>query len=206
MAFQIKHNIWFILFPIIAMVLACQEKPKQTFSWIKEGDIVFQIRPEKRYRIMSFITPATYNHCGIIVMSDDQPSILSAETTVKQMPLMEWIKLGEDSKFLILRPVEKLQESMKNIIRAAKSYKGRPYDYSYEWDERKIYNTELIQKAFYKGAGVHLGSVEIVEMIYIAPEDSTIFLELKHTLPNGKEVVPIETILNSALLKNILKN
>jgi hypothetical protein len=197
-----KTHIAFLLFLIF--FLSCEKKINQ--SWIHEGDLVFQRRTEVRYKIMDFLQSSYYNHAGIIVKKGDGYRVISAETTVKEEDLKEWLSRGEGKHFMILRPSSTILENIKNIIRWARFYKGRMYDYAYEWDERKIYNAELIQKAFLKGAHVYLGETKYIDTYFIAPEDTTIFFELKNKVPYGKEVVTIESIISSGYLKNILKN
>lgn len=186
--------------------IQCQKNQESQFSWIHEGDLIFQRRGELRYRMMDFLQSSYYNHCGIIVKDDGKYKVLSAELTVRTMDLKEWLAKGENRHFLILRPQKEVLSNISKVVKKAKFYFGRVYDYSYDWDDKKIYNTELIQKSFWAGAGIYLGAPKYVDMFYIAPEDTTLFEEIKDKLPLNKEVVTVESIINSNHLKNILKN
>lgn len=81
--------------------------------------------------------------------------MLSAEKTVTYTELKEWIKKGEGMKYRVLRPQKKLQKKISYTIKQALFHKGKIYDFQFTWDNKKIYNSELIQKVFYKGANIY---------------------------------------------------
>lgn len=43
------------------------------------------------------------------------------------------------------------------MVAAAQNYLGRPYDTRYQWDDDRIYCSELVEKAFQQSSGFPLG-------------------------------------------------
>lgn len=153
---------------------------------------------------MDFIQNGYYNHCGIVLKDENGYKVIAAENTVKIMKLSDWLKLGEGEQFFLMRPVLPPGKSILTVIRTAKRYLGRVYDYSYQWDDQKIYNAELIWKAFYKGCNIYPGSVLRVDQVYITPENAGMYQDLKNKIPMGREVVTIEAIMQSSYLRPVL--
>lgn len=128
--------------------------------------------------------------------------MLSAEKTVTYTELKEWIKKGEGMKYRVLRPQKKLQKKISYTIKQALFHKGKIYDFQFTWDNKKIYNSELIQKVFYKGANIYLGEFIRVTGVSVPPEDSVLFNSCKEFIPYNKEIVTVNSIFNSSYLKN----
>jgi len=44
--------------------------------------------------------------------------------------------------------------------RIGRRFLGRPYDLTFEWDDRRIYCSELVWKIYKEGAGIELGRLQ----------------------------------------------
>lgn len=88
--------------------------------------------------------------------------VVEAWTPVaKRTPLSEF--LARDSgKYIQLRlkPEYRSKQVIDEVVKVADSYVGREYDYHFEESEDKIYCSELIYKAYDKGAGIPAGKIQ----------------------------------------------
>jgi len=123
---------------------------------IKSGDFIFQHLPGPLTEMIADVTKSPYSHCGIIVEKKGGFVILEAIGPVKETPINEWIARGEGERFTIVRLKEPYRIFIPQIIEQAYRFSGRPYDIQYEWDDQKIYCSELIHKAVQEGAGLSL--------------------------------------------------
>lgn len=88
--------------------------------------------------------------------------IIEAWTPIaKKTPLSEFLS-RDDGKYIQLRlkPEYRDKISMDDVINVAKSYIGKDYDYKFEENEDKIYCSELVYKAYEKGANIPVGKIQ----------------------------------------------
>ena len=85
--------------------------------------------------------------------------VLEAIGPVQEIPLALWILRGRNMKYDAFRLEESYHDKIPDMIRNARAYLGRPYDNQFEFDDAKIYCSELIYKAFKQAAGEELGNV-----------------------------------------------
>ncbi len=55
---------------------------------------------------------------------------------------------------------------------AAKKELGKPYDARYRWDDERLYCSELVVKAFARGAELSVGKQEVVKTLALTPKSS----------------------------------
>jgi len=123
---------------------------------IKSGDFIFQHLPGPLTEMIADVTKSPYSHCGIIVEKKGGFAVLEAIGPVKETPINEWIARGVGDRFTIVRLKDPYHTFIPQIINRAYRLSGRPYDIQYEWDDKKIYCSELIYKAVQQGAGLCL--------------------------------------------------
>ena len=91
------------------------------------------------------------------------------------------------------------------IIKAAEKYMGIPYDKYYEWDDDKLYCSELVYKAFLRGDNIRLCSPRKFEDYNIESIKEAI-LNRYGEIPNGLEIVAPADIARSKMLKTVYSN
>lgn len=123
---------------------------------IREGDFVFQHLPGRLTRVIADVTNSQYSHCGIVVNKPEGLYVLEAIGPVKETPLHYWIARGVGARVAVVRLKEEYRKKIPAIVKAAYHYRNLSYDIQYEWDDSKIYCSELIYKAAQKGAGIAL--------------------------------------------------
>ena len=126
---------------------------------IRPGDIIFQDIHGKLFRVIEEVSGSRLTHCGIIVRKDGELYVLEAIGPVMLTPLKEWVHRGIGSRFAVVRLKPSFRKAIPDIIRAGYTYLNRPYDIQYEWDDEKIYCSELVYKAVEDATGQRLAEL-----------------------------------------------
>ncbi|MCK5581309.1 MAG: hypothetical protein KAJ18_08560 [Candidatus Omnitrophica bacterium] len=161
---------------------------------IREGDFIFQHLPGKLLRIISDVTQSQYSHCGIIVKKNNKFYVLEAIGPVKETPLNQWISYGIKDQFTIVRLKKHYQKNIPQIIKAAYQFQGLPYDIQYEWDDQKIYCSELIYKAAKRGAGIELANFKRLGELNWQPHQDFIRYIANGELPLNRAMITPEDV------------
>jgi hypothetical protein len=124
----------------------------------REGDIVFQSLPPSRLSVaIEGATRSPFSHCGIVARRDGHWVVLEAYRGVEETPLWTWLARGQRGGFAVYRLQPPHDQHIPNMVAAARSYLGRPYDTRYQWDDDRIYCSELVDKAYEHCSGDLLG-------------------------------------------------
>jgi cell wall-associated NlpC family hydrolase len=126
----------------------------------REGDIIFQSFPDGALaRAIEGVTQSSYSHCGIVTGRGHMWMVLEAVGPVKETPLASWIMRGKNQSFDVYRLKPEYSRKIPEFVAKARAYRGRPYDIQYEFDDEKVYCSELVFKAFLESTGEQLGEV-----------------------------------------------
>lgn len=129
-----------------------------------EGDIIFQSSVSPQCEAIKQATKSTYTHCGIVFKQDGKWMVIEAVQPVSINSFEKFVDRGEHGHFVIkrLKNREKiLTESVLRQMRAqADAYLGKNYDATFEWDDEKIYCSELVWKVYKTGANVEVGILQ----------------------------------------------
>lgn len=136
-------------------------------SWgerIRAGDLVFQdLECGERCALIRSVTNSRYSHVGVVVERDGERSVWEALAPVGPVPLGEWVRRGIGGEVAVYRPRPALEPLRADVEAAMAAMAGRPYDGNYQWDEERIYCSELVAKA-YERAGRELVSPHPVDL------------------------------------------
>lgn len=155
----------------------------------KSGDLIFQHLPGPLTGMIADVTKSPYSHCGIIVKKKTGFVVLEAVGPVKETPINEWIARGAGDRFTIVRLKDPYQPAIPKIIRQAYRLSGRPYDIQYEWDDKKIYCSELIYKAVQAGSGLRLARFVRLGELAWRPYEKQIRLIAGGDLPLDRRMI-----------------
>ena len=144
--------------------IASPTKPKATEDRLMEGDILFQISTSGQGKAIQLATNSSYSHCGILFKENNQWMVYEGVQPVKTTKLSEWINRGDghhyvskrhkDAASLLTKHVkEKMKEEAKKLL-------GKNYDLTFEWNDDRIYCSELVYKIYERGAGVSIGTLQ----------------------------------------------
>jgi hypothetical protein len=69
----------------------------------------------------------------------------------------------------------------------AASFKGRPYDFAFNWSDEKIYCSELVWKIYDRALGIEVGGLRKMKDFDLSSRE--VQMKLEERYPNG---VPLE--------------
>jgi hypothetical protein len=159
---------WYFTTPLLCLVLTCLLGGKKiaepafdpALLDVKDGDVFFQHLPGKLGAVIADVTDSPLTHCGMVVHVRGAAHIIEAIGPVRSIPLGKWLKQGDRGHFLQMRLKTVTDEQIASTVKAAQSLLGLPYDLQYELDDRKIYCSELVYKAYSRGADIEVGKKE----------------------------------------------
>jgi hypothetical protein len=127
---------------------------------LREGDILLQHFASKLGSVIADVSNSQYSHCGMVVYEHGKPHVIEAIGPVRIVPVEDWLKQGHLNRFTQLRPRSLSPAQISKVRGEAEKMLGQPYDIQYEWDDHKIYCSELIYKAFDRALGIEIGRKE----------------------------------------------
>lgn len=136
-------------------------------SKLREGDIIFQETSSFQGKAIKLATHSRYTHVGIVFSYNGKLMILEAVHPVKITPLDRFIKRGIKQHYVVKRirdydtvmtkgVIDKMKEIGKTMI-------GKKYDLYFEWNDQRIYCTELVWKLYKQAAGIEVGKLQRIK-------------------------------------------
>jgi hypothetical protein len=151
----------FFLSPcLLALALAVsgptRAAPLPATPELHTGDLVFQTSRSAQSDPIARATHSRWTHVGLVEVGRDGPVVIEALGKVSRTPWEAFRRRGR-GEVLVLRPRELAPAPLEKVAREAEALLGRPYDARFEWGDDRIYCSELVVKAYERGAGVVLG-------------------------------------------------
>src|SRR6185295_17839498 len=85
-------------------------------------------------------------------------------STVRYTPLSDWIRRGTDGHYVVKRlrdaQATLTPAAIDKLRKAAEAFEGRQYDLTFEWSDTRIYCSELVWKAYDRGLGIQIGTLQ----------------------------------------------
>ncbi len=142
----------------ISLILIVLVSTSCTFSQtLKEGDIVFQTSTSKQSPLIALATGSVYTHCGIIIEKADGLYVLEAVGPVKLTPFEQWKDRGLFNHVKSRRVIDKPVKIRYN------KYLGQPYDWSFKFNNGKMYCSELVYEIYKEQFGITLAQPKKVK-------------------------------------------
>lgn len=144
--------------------IASPTKPEAVVDSLMEGDMLFQISTSGQGKAIQLATNSPYSHCGILFRENNEWMVFEGVQPVKKTKLSDWINRGEghhyvskrhkDAASLLTKAVkDKMKEEAKKLV-------GKNYDLTFEWNDDRIYCSELVYKIYQRGAGIEVGKLQ----------------------------------------------
>ena len=175
----------------------------------KDGDVIFQTSESSQCEAVRIATRSKFSHCGVIFTKDDQKFVLEAVQPVKITPLNEWIKHGKKQCYMVKRVKDTL--SLNNQKLTAMRLEGtkllnKDYDLFFEWNDDKIYCSELVWKIYERGANITLCKEQLLQSFNLKdPKVKTILKQrYGNNIPLREKVVAPSQLAASELLETII--
>jgi uncharacterized protein YycO len=135
---------------------------------LQSGDIVLQTSRSSQSRAIQQATHSPYYHVGLVEVSKDGVFVLEAIGPVTRTPWKKWRARGERARVTVLRPAALSDEQRDAVVTSARAYLGRPYDFAFEWGDEALYCSELVHKAYARGASLELGQPQRLDSLDLA--------------------------------------
>jgi len=138
---------------------------------VKTGDVVLQTSRSSRSALIRKASDSPYSHVGLVEVAADGVFVVEAVQPVSRTPWKTWRARGVGGKVTVLRATALDEESLTNVVAQAKRELGKPYDARYRWDDETLYCSELVAKAFERGAKVNVGKQQQVKSLQLSAAD-----------------------------------
>ena len=128
----------------------------------RAGDVLFQALPRgvDLVEAIEGVTRSNYSHCGVVLKGKDGSwEVFESIGLVGSIPLKNWVSRGRGKKFSAFRLKEEHASELPKFKSALAKYAGRPYDLRYRMDDKFIYCSELVYKAYRDATGKPLGKL-----------------------------------------------
>ncbi|MFT3831228.1 MAG: YiiX/YebB-like N1pC/P60 family cysteine hydrolase [Opitutaceae bacterium] len=191
---RVRYGRNVVLFAQLLVVLlaGCSAVPPDYA--VQEGDILFQPLPHGGLiDAIEGVSGSIYSHCGIVERKNGDWYVLEAIGPVQETRLGEWIRRGRGGYFDAFRLKPELQPQIPAILAAGRTYLGRPYDIHYEFDDERIYCSELIFKAVKSVTGVSLGMIQRLGDLNWQPHEAFI-RSLESYVPQNREMITPQSL------------
>lgn len=133
---------------------------------LRNGDIVFQTTWTNQSMAIALASGSVYIHTGLIELTPSGPIVIEAGQVVRETPLHQWISGGILKRFALYRYKNLTSSQEASLVKAARVYEGKPYDFYFSFDNDAIYCSELIYLA-YRDSGLPLGKIEQIGSLSI---------------------------------------
>lgn len=179
---------------------------------LQDGDIIFQTSLSSQSQAIQLVTKSKYSHMGIIFHKEGQPYVYEAVQPVKTTPLKEWIARGANQQYVVKRlknseevltPQNKLK--MQTI---AQSFLGKPYDLIFEWNDDKMYCSEIVWKIYQRATGIEIGTLERLGDFDLSHPivQQKIKERYGKNIPMNEIVISPQSMFESPLLETVIDN
>src|SRR5690554_6579361 len=181
-------------------------------SEIKNGDLIFQTSLSGQSKAIQLATNSKYSHCGIVYSDNGQFYVFEAVQPVKTTPVDKWIARGKDGHYVIKRLKNADQilkaETLQKMKQEGEKFKGKNYDLTFEWNDDKIYCSELIWKIYKRATGLEVGKLEKLSDFDLTNEIVKAKMKERYgeKIPTEEIVISPAAIFDSELLTTVKEN
>lgn len=183
---------------LLVSLLSASPEPQ-----LRSGDIVLQASKSSQSAAIRAATNSRYSHVGVIEVAEDGVFVIEAIEPVSRTPWKKWRTRGIGGKVTVLRHPEVEETKAARIVAAARRHLGQPYDWYFGWDDDAIYCSELVHKAFARGAGLQVGKLEPLSALRLDLVKAAA-TERYGAIPMELEVVTPASIARDPALQTVL--
>ena len=176
---------------------------------LREGDVIFQPSISSQAQAIELATHSRYSHCGIIFKLKGEWYVYEAVGPVRYTPIKEWIARGKGGKYAIkrLKNADKILtlEAVGKLKKVGVKFKGKPYDFAFNWSDERIYCSELIYKIYKNALGLEVSEIKrLGEFDLTHPAVRQKLIErYGDNIPLDEPVVPPQALFESPLFVTV---
>jgi hypothetical protein len=204
-----KSIIGIAFLSFLILMLSCDDPGvDQTLSYYqpREGDILFQsLENRPLVEMIKGISNSQYAHCGIVEKKNSSWFVIEPFPQVKETRLEKFIGRGVGRTVDAYRLKDEYQEKIPELLDTIRTFFGRPYDFQFELDEKKVYCSELIYTCFKKVYGDTLGQVKALRDMNWRPYKGTIRLLAHGQIPMDRLIISPRALSEATQLNLVYK-
>jgi len=172
------------------------------------GDLIFQSSPSNPLvKAIEGASESPYSHVGVVVLRSNQWFVLEAGGGgVVTTPLDQFIHRGRGGDYAVYRLRERYSPQIPAMLAEAERHLGKPYDIHYEFDDSKIYCTELIYKGFKAATGEELGTVRKLGDLKWQPYEQVIRQIERGGLPLERQMITPRDMSEAKQLELVMRH
>jgi hypothetical protein len=156
---------------------------------LRSGDLVFQTSRTAQSTAIQQATGSAWTHVGVVEVASDGIFVIEAVGPVSRTSWQRWRARGVGKRVLVKRAVSVPPEGLTRVVAEARQQLGKPYDPLFDWGDDAFYCSELVHKAFARGAGVTLGRFERLGDLRLAGLESELQQRYRGRVPLERLVV-----------------
>jgi hypothetical protein len=164
---------------------------------LRSGDVVLQTSTSPQSRAIQLATGSPYSHVGIVEVAPRGTYVIEAIGRVSRTPWTAWRARGEGGRVTILRPRGVDHRKISRVLSQARAFLGKPYDARFGWSDERIYCSELVYKAYLRGAGLRAGRLQKVRELELGAIQKQV-MERYGRIPWELELVTPASIAESS--------
>jgi hypothetical protein len=154
-----------VLLRLDRLVMRIHPPPAIPKGLIKAGDLVFQMSRSGQSAAVALATHSRFTHMGIVeIAQDGNPVVLEAVQPVRRTPLEEWAARGVGGHVWVRRLRDAATvltpSALERMHSVGDGFVGRPYDLQFQWEDGRLYCSELAFKVYERGAGIRIGALQ----------------------------------------------
>ena len=175
----------------------------------QEGDVLFQALPKDVDLVVAIegVPQSNYSHCGVVVKGENGNwQVFESIGSVGAIPLKNWVARGRGNKFAAFRLKDEHATELPKFLSALPRYVGRPYDVRYRMDDKFIYCSELVYKAYSDATGKPLGKLIRLGDLNWRPFAATIRKYEGGEPPLDREMITPIDLSRAPQLKKVFDN
>jgi len=131
--------------------------------------VVLQTSGSAQSAAIQIATRSPYSHTGLVEVAPDGVFVIEALGKVSRTPISAWIRRGDGRKYTALRRRDLSDSEAAAVVQSARAFLGKRYDAQFQWSDDRIYCSELVSKAYARGAGKSAGRLQRIRDLNIAP-------------------------------------
>jgi cell wall-associated NlpC family hydrolase len=128
---------------------------------LRDGDVVFHTSRSWQSQAIALATDSPWTHVGLVLFDGGRPYVYEAIQPVSRTPLTAWVARGVGAHVRVKRLVDADRVLTPRVLAAMRArlrgWLGRSYDAWFQWDDARVYCSELVYKLYARDAGVELG-------------------------------------------------
>lgn len=149
----------------LGVIVAVSTQPQAVK--FQNGDVVLQTSKSSRSELIQKVSRSPYSHTGVIEVAPDGVFVIEAIGKVSRTPFKQWAKRGVDGRVTVLRMNGLTVAEGRRVVAEAKKQLGKKYDARFRWDDERLYCSELVAKAYARGAARDVGKQEVLKELNV---------------------------------------